>query len=62
MHLVRHSGCYKLALSSTLKRRIAHRFYGSAGFTQLGVSFAIDVSRHARDAGNTGFLKPANAG
>lgn len=62
MHLARQSGCYKLALSSNLKRRDAHRFYESAGFSQHGVSFAIDVSRHARYAGNTGFLEPANVG
>lgn len=35
------SGCYKLALSSNLKREQAHRFYESIGFTRHGYSFQV---------------------
>ena len=33
------AGCYKLALSSNLKREDAHRFYDSLGFERHGFSF-----------------------
>jgi GNAT superfamily N-acetyltransferase len=36
----RKAGCYKLALSSNVKREGAHRFYESLGFTRHGYSFA----------------------
>ena len=35
----RKAGCYKLALSSNLKRAAAHRFYESLGFEKHGFSF-----------------------
>ena len=34
-------GCYKLALSSHLKREQAHKFYESLGFEKHGFSFLI---------------------
>jgi GNAT superfamily N-acetyltransferase len=34
-------GCYKLALSSHLKREEAHKFYESLGFEKHGFSFLI---------------------
>ncbi|MCY7370079.1 MAG: GNAT family N-acetyltransferase [Polaromonas sp.] len=34
-------GCYKLTLSSHLKRQIAHSFYESLGFEKHGFSFFI---------------------
>jgi GNAT superfamily N-acetyltransferase len=37
----RKAGCYKLALSSNLKREGAHRFYESLGFERHGYSFAV---------------------
>jgi GNAT superfamily N-acetyltransferase len=37
----RKAGCYKLALSSNLKRDDAHRFYESLGFERHGYSFAL---------------------
>jgi GNAT superfamily N-acetyltransferase len=37
----RKAGCYKLALSSNVKREDAHRFYESLGFTRHGYSFAV---------------------
>jgi GNAT superfamily N-acetyltransferase len=41
MARARQRGCYKLMLSSNLKRRDAHRFYEQLGFTQHGVSFEV---------------------
>jgi len=35
----RQAACYKLTLSSNLKRDSAHRFYDSLGFTRHGYSF-----------------------
>jgi GNAT superfamily N-acetyltransferase len=40
----RKSGCYKLGLSSNLKRDGAHRFYESLGFQRHGYSFAIPAT------------------
>jgi GNAT superfamily N-acetyltransferase len=37
----RKAGCYKLALSSNVKRAGAHRFYESLGFERHGYSFAV---------------------
>ena len=37
----RKAGCYKLALSSNVKRGAAHRFYESLGFERHGYSFAV---------------------
>jgi GNAT superfamily N-acetyltransferase len=37
----RRAGCYKLALSSNVKREGAHRFYESLGFERHGYSFAV---------------------
>jgi ribosomal protein S18 acetylase RimI-like enzyme len=34
-------GCYKLALSSNLKRDAAHAFYDSLGFERHGLSFRV---------------------
>jgi GNAT superfamily N-acetyltransferase len=39
--LAREAGCYKLALSSNLRRTRAHAFYESLGFEQHGISFLI---------------------
>ena len=35
----RQAGCYKMALSSNLRREDAHRFYDSLGFERHGFSF-----------------------
>jgi GNAT superfamily N-acetyltransferase len=37
----RAQGCYKLALSSNLKRAAAHAFYDSFGFERHGYSFKV---------------------
>jgi GNAT superfamily N-acetyltransferase len=47
-HAVRiagEAGCYKIALSSNLKRMDAHRFYENFGFTQHGISLAIPLAK-----------------
>lgn len=36
-------GCYKLALSSHLRREAAHRFYEGLGFRRHGLSFLVDA-------------------
>ncbi len=41
MRCCREAGCYKLALSSNLKRTDAHRFYENLGFEKHGYSFRI---------------------
>jgi GNAT superfamily N-acetyltransferase len=38
----RRAGCYKLALSSNLKRTDAHKFYDSLGFERHGFSFVTE--------------------
>jgi GNAT superfamily N-acetyltransferase len=38
------AGCYKMTLSSNLKRLDAHRFYEQLGFKQHGVSFSIPLN------------------
>lgn len=42
MKCCRERGCYKLVLSSNLKREVAHRFYESLGFKKHGYSFTIE--------------------
>jgi GNAT superfamily N-acetyltransferase len=37
------AGCYKVTLSSNLKRDRAHAFYQSLGFKQHGWSFSLDL-------------------
>ena len=41
----REKGCYKLTLSSNLRRTDAHRFYESLGFRKHGFSFLMEVER-----------------
>lgn len=41
--ICREMGCYKVALSSHLKRHDAHRFYESLGFQKHGFSFYVDL-------------------
>lgn len=40
----RQAGCYKLTLSSNLRREDAHRFYDALGFERHGYSFRTDIS------------------
>lgn len=39
----RAAGCYKLTLSSNIKRIDAHKFYDGLGFTRHGLAFRIDL-------------------
>lgn len=39
----REAGCYKLMLSSNLKREDAHRFYDALGFERHGYSFLTNL-------------------
>jgi GNAT superfamily N-acetyltransferase len=41
MEQCKQAGCYKLMLSSNLKREAAHRFYESLGFQRHGYSFQV---------------------
>ena len=43
MELAREAGCYKLALSSNLRRVEAHAFYERLGFMRHGVSFSVEL-------------------
>ena len=42
--LCREKGCYKLMLSSNLKRARAHAFYDSLGFERHGHSFRTELA------------------
>ncbi|WP_334189381.1 GNAT family N-acetyltransferase [Noviherbaspirillum sp.] len=44
LHIAAGSGCYKLSLSSNIKRKDAHRFYERLGFSQHGVSLSIELA------------------
>lgn len=46
IQLSAEAGCYKVTLSSNLKRHRAHQFYESLGFEQHGWSFKCLVSPH----------------
>jgi GNAT superfamily N-acetyltransferase len=39
----RRAGCYKLALSSNLRREGAHNFYDALGFERHGYSFVVNL-------------------
>ncbi len=43
MDYCRQRRCFKLVLSSNIKREAAHRFYESLGFEKAGYSFAIKI-------------------
>ena len=47
MALARNAGCYKLALSSNLKRVDAHAFYDHLGFERHGISFIVPLKEQA---------------
>lgn len=42
MQVCAERGCYKLSLSSHVRREAAHRFYEGLGFKRHGYSFLID--------------------
>lgn len=43
MECCRQNGCYKVALSSNVKRTNAHWFYESLGFERHGFSFVVQL-------------------
>jgi GNAT superfamily N-acetyltransferase len=43
MDLCRQHSCYKLTLSSNIKRESAHRFYENLGFKRHGYSYLIEL-------------------
>ena len=43
MEKSREKGCYKMVLSSHLRREGAHRFYESLGFKNHGFSFVVEL-------------------
>jgi GNAT superfamily N-acetyltransferase len=43
MDRCREAGCYKLALSSNLRRERTHAFYEALGFQKHGYSFRVDL-------------------
>jgi len=43
MKLAKEMGCYKMVLSSNIKRTRAHDFYESLGFEKHGHSFRVDL-------------------
>jgi GNAT superfamily N-acetyltransferase len=45
MGIARGHGCYKLALSSSLRREAAHAFYDSLGFERHGISFVVPLQQ-----------------
>lgn len=40
----RAAGCYKLTISTNLRRKAAHAFYESLGFTKHGYSYRVELS------------------
>jgi GNAT superfamily N-acetyltransferase len=44
LNIAAASRCYKMTLSSNLKRVDAHRFYEDIGFRQHGISFSIPLT------------------
>lgn len=46
MEKAKEENCYKLMLSSNIKRFKAHEFYEQLGFQQHGISFMIEVGNH----------------
>lgn len=53
MDRCREKGCYKIALSSNMKRETAHHFYESLGFQRHGYSFVV---RSPREGGTLPIL------
>ena len=41
--ICREIGCYKLIVSSNIKRKDAHRFYETIGFKRHGYSFLVEL-------------------
>jgi GNAT superfamily N-acetyltransferase len=44
LQYAKEKGCYKMSLSSNLRREKAHQFYESLGFKKHGFSFLMDLT------------------
>ena len=44
LQYAKEKGCYKMSLSSNLRREQAHQFYESLGFKKHGFSFLMELS------------------
>ena len=44
LQYAKEKGCYKMSLSSNLRREKAHKFYESLGFQKHGFSFLMDLT------------------
>lgn len=44
LNYAKEKGCYKMSLSSNLKREKAHQFYESLGFQKHGFSFLMNLA------------------
>jgi GNAT superfamily N-acetyltransferase len=44
LNYAKEKGCYKMSLSSNLRREKAHQFYESLGFKKHGFSFLMDLT------------------
>ncbi len=44
LQYAKEKGCYKMSLSSNLRREQAHQFYESLGFKKHGFSFLIELA------------------
>lgn len=51
MDMSRKKGCYKMVLSSHLRRENAHRFYESLGFKKHGYSFVVELKDGSETTG-----------
>ncbi|MFN3889255.1 MAG: GNAT family N-acetyltransferase [Beijerinckiaceae bacterium] len=47
MEIARQHGCYKVALSSSVKRTRAHAFYENLGYRRYGYCFGVDLYQGA---------------
>jgi GNAT superfamily N-acetyltransferase len=50
MDRCRESGCYKLALTSDVKREAAHHFYEKLGFKKHGYSFIVEFAKEGEES------------
>ena len=50
MDRCRESGCYKLMLSSNIKRELAHNFYEKLGFKKHGYSFIVEFTKEGEES------------
>ena len=48
MEQCRAAGCYKLSLSTNLRRKEAHAFYESLGFQKHDYSYSVELYTQSR--------------